>query len=517
MLALSLSAALFADPLDTLCLSPVSVRPILPRASGSCFTGLTDTTLATRMTSAFDSARFLRRDTTSSALLRLRMDTADGLCDVMLDFQDDIGRASARVTLAPGQSLNASDALARLVRQVSDAIAKDRSGVLELRTTPPGARVWLAGLDAGTTPLRLESMRLGPLPVRISMQDWLDVAETLSVQPGPAAVLERALVRTPAWLDSVRRAAIVFRRDSLWNDARTRPAKDLAELFDRLAIPVVPGARLSVAILPFDTLGAQNGTYNPGVMAAEYGIARWSGDARFVVVERADVGKLLREQAFAQSGAVSDSGAAEMGRLAAARYLVTGTVQVANGKQVFTARMVSVETGELVSAAVAEKGSGEVDSLYREALGEKGQLSASLYRSLAGPGWGQFYTNHPVHGGIALGAVVASIGFATWAYLDYADKDDELQKYRKHDPATLRDGETSDQWIARAEAVRSDRNDAATMFGLSLGVVGVAWVGNVIDAGILGYMESQRIKAKYFAYIPTPVATFDGLALAWRF
>ena len=50
VLALSLSAALFADPLDTLCLSPVSVRPILPRASGSCFTGLTDTTLATRMT-----------------------------------------------------------------------------------------------------------------------------------------------------------------------------------------------------------------------------------------------------------------------------------------------------------------------------------------------------------------------------------------------------------------------------------------------------------------------------------
>lgn len=516
VLAMSASLAA-ATSLDSLRLGAIAVRSVLPKSTGRCLSGYSDTTLSSHWSSSLGSVPQFRPDSSSSALLRLRVDTADGLCDLTLDFQDSLGRATERVTLAPGGVLLGSDALPRLLAQVSQALRKERSGSVEIATTPSGAHLALSGIPVGATPQRLEGLVSGPLAMTLSLEGWNPVSETLSVQPGRNLTIQRELTRTSAWLDSVRRAAIAHRRDSIWNDARTRPAQGLSELFDRLAAAVASGSRMPVAILPFDALGEQGGSYDPGVMAAEYGVARWSGDPRFVVLERTGVRKLVSEQAFQASGAVSDSDAAAMGKLAAAKYLVTGTVQTSGGKQSFTARLVSVETGEIVSGAVSETPSRGMDSLYRDALGEKGQLSATVYRSLAGPGWGQFYTNHPVHGGVALGAVVATIGLAAWAYLDYADKDDQLQKYRHHDVSTVRAGDTEASWTVRAESARKERNDAATVLGVSLGAVGIAWTANVLDAAVLGYMESRRIRAKYFAFAPTAVVRPEGLALAWRF
>jgi len=492
---------------------PIAVRVVVPLKAGACTGGTAPEDLSAALGRAADSTGILRSGAEASALLRLKLDEADGLCDVGLDFQDESGQVPAHALLPAGQTVVASGILSRLVSQLARDIASRRFASIELASTPAGARVRLAGQEAGTTPLRLEGVAPGRIPVELSLPGWQGATDTVSLAVGPNPAYSRTLVRSASWRDSVSGS----RRDSLWNGAKARPARDLAELFDRLAAPVPPGGRMAVAILPFDVQGKTAEGYDPGVMAAEYGVSRWSGDARFALVERQAVGRLLKEQAFAMSGAVSDSGAAEMGRLAAARYLVTGTVQVAGDKQVFSARLVSVETGNIVSAAVSEGGTAQLEDLYRDALGERGQLSASVYRSLVGPGWGQFYTGHPVHGSVALGTVLASLGFAAWAWVDYAGKDDDLQRFRKHDPATLREGESGDGWLARAEGARSDRNDAATMVGVSLGVVGAVWAANVIDAAVLGHLESRRIRARYFARFPVPVARPDGLALAWSF
>ncbi len=514
---LMLPSLLLADLPASVRLGAVAVRPALPRVAGNaCLEGFTDATLRERFQAALDASLQFRTDASSTVLLRLRAAKVDDQCDLSLDFQDEQGQASARLVLLPEDTAK-GDALGRLVGQMVQTFRKERGASLDLSTTPPGAAVLLGGAEAGVSPLRLDGLAPGAIPLAISLDGYAAIAETLSAKAGQNLAILRTLERSAAWRDSVRRADGAARREQLWNAARGNPAKDLADLFDRLAAPVSPGSRAPVAILPFDVQGKADASYDPGRMAAEYGVARWSGDPRFAVVERAGVSKLLAEQAFAQSGAASDSDAARMGMLVSAKYLVTGTVAVADGKQVFAARLVSVETGEILSAAVSEKPSEDVDALYREALGEKGQMSAAVYRSLVGPGWGQFYTGHPVQGTVALLGVAGAIGFATWAYLDYSDKDAELQKFRKHDPATLREGETGAQWIERAEAARMDANDAGTMLGVSLGVVGGVWLLNVVDAAILGHLESNRIKAKYFAYVPTPVVRPEGLALAWRF
>ncbi len=518
--ALALISVTWGAPptLDSLRLPVLSARLVAPRVQGSCFAGLSEPDLATRFAASLKTSGRMRLDSSSTSLLRLRMDTADGLCDLSLDYQDGVGQASARATLARGQTVAATDVLYRLASQLTQALAKDRAAVLDVRTTPTGAQVWLSGVEVGKTPAHLEWLRPGSLTLRIGAPGWTEASEILNVSAGQNLAIDRSLARSSQWADSVRHAIAAQHRDSLWKEAQLRPAKDLSELFDRLAQPVESGSRWAVAILPFDVRGPKPDGYDPGVMAAEFGVSRWSGDGRFVLVERAGVNRLLQEQAFAQSGAVSDSGAAQMGKLAAAKFLVTGTVQVTNGMQVFTARMVSVETGELISAATAEKPSADVEAAYREALGEKGQLSSTLYRSLVGPGWGQFYTGHPVHGALALGATVASIGFAVWAWSDYSGKDDILKRYRAGDQSlAIANDVGGNIWTQNAEIARTDRNSAATTFLLSLGAVGVVWAVNLADAAILGEIESTRIRSKYFAFVPTPVVRPEGLALAWRF
>jgi TolB-like protein len=502
---------------DSLFSPPLVARAVLPPPKGRCWGALDQPTLVERLARAADSTRSLRVDKSGTATLRLRMTAADGLCDLSLEIQDGSAQVSSRVTFPQEQPLSGSDALERGVAQLARSIAKERGGLLDIATVPSGATIRVDGWEAGVSPLRLEGLAPGARTLSFSLADWADAAETLQVQAGLEQSVSRTLERSSEWLEARRVADAAARRDSLWNAAHAAPASGLAELYDRLAAAVPHGSKVSVAILPFDVAGKRGGSYDPGVMAAEFGIARWSADPRFSVVERAAVSKLHAEQAFAQSGAASDSAAAGMGRLATAKLLVTGTVTDTDGRQAFTARLVDVETGSILSAAVSEKSAEDMDALYRDALGEKGQLSGAVYRSLVGPGWGQFYTGHPVHGSVALLGVLGSIGFATWAYLDYADKDDVLQKFRKHDPATARKGESLDDWIERAETARAEYNDASTMFGVSLGVVGGAWLLNVVDAAILGHLESTRVKARYYACIPVPVVRPEGLALAWRF
>jgi hypothetical protein len=90
--ASSASAAL----LDALLLPAIPVQPVLPRAKGTCWDGLTDDVALQRLSAAADSSRVLRLDNSASALLRLRLDETDGLCDLSLDFQDGAGQASSR-------------------------------------------------------------------------------------------------------------------------------------------------------------------------------------------------------------------------------------------------------------------------------------------------------------------------------------------------------------------------------------------------------------------------------------
>jgi TolB-like protein len=299
--------------------------------------------------------------------------------------------------------------------------------------------------------------------------------------------------------------------------AQPKTARALDGLYTQLLAVDLGSDRPAVAILPFTTTGTAKVGYDAGTMAAEYGAVRLAKDYRVQLVDRSNVNALLKEQALTLSGVATDSGAVQAGKILSVRYLITGSVLVEGRTQTVSARLTSVETGAVVSAALATVESEQAEDLYRSAIGERDQLSSSLYRSAVGPGWGQFYTGHPVHGALALTAVVGALGWLGWNAVDFRDKEDRLSQFRDKDASTVIQGEIASAWTARAEAARADRNAASRQVTISLLTLGGVWIVNLVDAGILGYRDSRGIRSEYFSLVPAPVATGDGLALSWRF
>jgi TolB-like protein len=121
------------------------------------------------------------------------------------------------------------------------------------------------------------------------------------------------------------------------------------------APPPVPAAagKPSVAALPFT-----NAHKDPKWAQFEQGIAdafagSFARDGRFRVVERSQLDKALEELKLNRSEAVDPSTAQRVGRLIGARYLIVGSFQVFEGQMRLNARMIRVETGEIVQAQTA--------------------------------------------------------------------------------------------------------------------------------------------------------------------
>lgn len=460
--------------------APVPVRIELPRRGGSC---LKDSVVRMRATleKALARRNALVPDGDASALMVLKIDSSSNLCNISLEYRGAGDAVTARRILPPPRpvGLEILDTLARIL---DDSLRHRRSGSLDIATVPEGARVVIADRVVDSTPFHLEDVRPGLYRFLVYKPGWKLVGDTVTVTAGGAARWEDSLERSAAWIDSTRVARVEARRDSIWQDAIANPAKDQNGLFARLAAPVKEAGRSSVAVLPFEPSGDRIRGYDPGVMAAEYGVLRFGGDRRFDVVPASALERMRAGKGSAHPARVPDSAAAAAGRLAGAKYVVTGTVIANEGRQKFAARMVSVESGAIVSAGVVEKMDYEVERLYGDSLGDKSKFGSAVWRSLCVPGWGQFHLGRYGHGVVASTSNLAAVGFATWAGMKYSD-----------------DGS----------------DDNRNLFASSLIVLGAAWTLNVVDAALLGHEESERVRPRYFALTTGPRP--DGLALALMF
>jgi len=81
------------------------------------------------------------------------------------------------------------------------------------------------------------------------------------------------------------------------------------------------------------------------------GIEQQLFDAGYSLVDRSELDKIKREQKFQASGDVDDKQIVSIGKMAAARIVITGRITRAGTVQSLTLRALDVETGELVSRA----------------------------------------------------------------------------------------------------------------------------------------------------------------------
>jgi TolB-like protein len=92
----------------------------------------------------------------------------------------------------------------------------------------------------------------------------------------------------------------------------------------------------------------------------------------YVVLDRAYVEQVLKEQEFVLSGLVSDTQVAQAGQYLGADYVVTGKVQLLGESYFLVAKMIEVRTGVIVAQS-SEEGEGKLNVLLRMAhsLGKK--------------------------------------------------------------------------------------------------------------------------------------------------
>jgi len=149
---------------------------------------------------------------------------------------------------------------------------------------------------------------------------------------------------------------------------RSRSLVTLLTLAVGFALVAAPAraqdTRPGIAVLPFDNSGSY-GQDKENFDALQKGIAgmlisELALNPALRVVEREDVQRLLDEQNLGTSGRVDPQTAAKVGKLVGARYVVLGTFLDFYGDFRVDARLVNVETSEIVKV--------ETDRMQRDHL-----------------------------------------------------------------------------------------------------------------------------------------------------
>jgi len=295
--------------------------------------------------------------------------------------------------------------------------------------------------------------------------------------------------------------------------AKANVASSLDELYAFLEASIIfDGEDKTIMILPFtatdDSLTAE------GKMIAEYGVNYFLGTPGIQIVDRENMQNMMAELSFSNSGMVDQNAVLELGQMASASYMITGTVQQNQHMRTVSAKMIEVESSTIVGAAYAKFRSEEANDFYAISLGEQLKPSSAAFRSLALPGWGQFYTGHPGQGTLFATLCAGGVGASIWSAIDYANKAEVVDTYEEQGVAPIVGEDPivynarKDQIISKAE---DEMNDAGSRTNMIIIGTASVWAINVIDALILGKIESNKIEDAYFTALP---ADNGQLALA---
>lgn len=159
------------------------------------------------------------------------------------------------------------------------------------------------------------------------------------------------------------------------------------------ALPAVAqqDTRPGVAVLPFEN-GGSYGRNKDDYDALRRGIAglmisELSRNPAVRLVDRAETARLLDEQALASSGRVDAGTAAQVGKLVGARYMVTGSFIDMYGEFRLDARIINVETGEILKTVRNDPQFKDIKQLDRiiQSVAERVMAETRLAQMTPGP------------------------------------------------------------------------------------------------------------------------------------
>jgi TolB-like protein len=287
---------------------------------------------------------------------------------------------------------------------------------------------------------------------------------------------------------------------------------DLNGLFNKLIIGDTVKIQRTIAILPFTVSGsASDASTEQGRALSEYAVSFFMGQPKYKIVERDQFQKAVSELALSQTGLIDDAKALDAGKMLAAQAIIVGSMGEVLGNKMISIRLIETETGTVLSAATLTVNADAVSNFAKEALGEQAHASGAVFRSTIIPGWGQFFVKKPVHGTLFLSAAGVGIGVLVYSIIDYSNKQatvDDISSGK-----SLINGESTTAFAARLKVAINSRNNAETTMTIAGSALAAVWIGNIIDAAILGSRNARRVQGLYFSMASLP-ATANNLSAA---
>ena len=121
---------------------------------------------------------------------------------------------------------------------------------------------------------------------------------------------------------------------------------------------------LPIAVFDFDS--KDENVRDLGAKVATLVNASLSGEPNLIIVERAELEKVLGEQELGLSGTVTPDSAAEVGKLTGAKVLVTGRVFKTDTELFIVAKIIGTETSRVYGELVKGGGSASISDLAEQ-------------------------------------------------------------------------------------------------------------------------------------------------------
>lgn len=245
-----------------------------------------------------------------------------------------------------------------------------------------------------------------------------------------------------------------------------------------------------MAVMDFDAVGETVEQKKLNDVSRELITSRLSRYREFTLIERAKLAEIRKELDMSKGGAIDPSTAQQIGRLFGAQAVVVGAVTEAGAQYTVNARMVSVETGEVLIADDMQVEREGLIALSSKAIIKK-TFAGMMIRSAILPGWGQIENDSPLKGYLFLGpAATALAGAAAMGVMwGRAAEDFNRMGTNYKNAATLDEAEQRfGEWTAAKDKV--DTYKAATI-GVAAAYA-VIWGLNMADMALTG-RDIERI------------------------
>ena len=252
----------------------------------------------------------------------------------------------------------------------------------------------------------------------------------------------------------------------------------IQQLVDDLLINV-PDNDFGVAVLSFETTEGRTEARDLGEAAAILINQNLISIPNISVVERERLEDIIEEIGLSQTGLTSDE--IEVGNILNVQYLIAGAVADLGNRFLLAARIINVETGNILQSASVEIPSNSFLSLSSELVMIKKYPITAAFRSMIFPGWGQFYNDKPRKGSIILGSELLMAASTISSYVLYK------QSKNAYDRSTQRDV-ASDNY--------SEMEKYAQINWVSLGVMGGIWLYAIVDSYIDARSQIKQFRSK---------------------